>query len=362
MSTPWSQDLIKNLIEVVKTGILIIDKQGAIRFANRFAGELLGYPQDDLNGLALELFFLPEDSRIFLPNILKLTRESSGFEGEVLLRKRDGSPFFVNLSSALYQEEATGHEFIILTLQDISCFKKIGREQFDSDRFFGLGMMTDQISHQIRNPVASIGGFALRLAREQISKEDYQRYTQIIQNEARRLEYIIDRLVEFARVQPTRFVAYTLPEIFAGVAKMVPFDPKGKDLILHWPNLETMPDTVLYGNPDFIRRAVQCLIQNGLEACADRGEVLVSGELTESQLLIRIKDNGEGILPENLPFIFDPFFSTKFNYLGLGLTMAQRIVQVHQGQLKVDSVPGLGSEFQIFLPQDRRRAIRTKLF
>jgi PAS domain S-box-containing protein len=356
---PWSQDLIKNLIEVVKTGILIIDTQGTIRFANHYAAELLGFPQDALNEKSIEIFFLPEDSRIFLPNILKLTRESNGFEGEVMLSKRDGIPFFVNLSSALYQEASTGHEFIILTLQDITCFKKMGEEQLETERFFGLGRMTDQISHQIRNPLTSIGGFAQRLAREPISREDCQRYTQIIQNEARRLEHILDRLVEFARVQPTRFVPYTLPEIFAGVEKSVP--SKEEAAALRWPDLEKVPNNTIYGNPDFISRAVQCLIQNGLEACSNQGEVMVTGELTENQILIRIKDNGDGILPENLPFIFDPFFSTKFNYLGLGLTMAKRIVQVHQGQIKVKSVPGQGSEFRLLLPKDRRREIRTRL-
>lgn len=361
MNTPWSQDLIKNLIEVVKTGILIIDNQGEIRFANRYASELLGCPQDDLNGLALDIFFLPEDCRIFLPNILKMTRESSGFEGEVLLAKRDGSHFFVNLSSALYKEDSGGHEFIILTLQDITCFKRLGQEQLESERFFGLGRMTDQISHQIRNPVASIGGFALRLAREQTTREDYQQYAQIIQNEAKRLEYIIDRLVEFARVQPVPFVPYTLPEIFAGVEKSMGLDSDGKSLALRWPDLATLPDTTLYGIPDFIRRAVQCLMQNGLEASSGRGEVSLAGELTENQIRIRIKDNGDGILPENLPFIFDPFFSTKFNYLGLGLTLAKRIAQVHQGQIEVDSAPGRGSEFRILLPKDRRREIRTRL-
>jgi signal transduction histidine kinase len=94
---------------------------------------------------------------------------------------------------------------------------------------------------------------------------------------------------------------------------------------------------------------------------ADSKQVEVTGDFLENQILIRIKDDGHGILPENRPFIFDPFFSTKFNYLGLGLTMAKRIVQVHQGQIEVDSAPGQGSEFRLLLPKDRRREIRTRL-
>lgn len=361
-STSWSQNLINNLVEVVKTGIILTDNQGEIRFSNRFAAGLLGYPKDSLNGKSMGIFFLPEDTRIFLPNILKLTRDNTGFEGEALLCKRDGSSFFVNLSSALYQEESTGYEFIIFTLQDITHFKRMEKEQLDSERFIGLGMMTDQISHQIRNPVASIGGFALRLAKDRISQEEYHRYTEIIHNEARRLEYIIDRLVEFARVQTARYFAFSLSEIFEGVRKAFKMDLEGNPSCLTLPVLETLPVTPLYGDPALIIRAVQCVIRNGLEACSQKEDaVTVNEEMVDNKILLRVKDNGEGILPEHLPFIFDPFFTTKFNYLGLGLTMAKRIVQVHQGRINVDSTPKKGTEVCIILPKDRRREIRTRL-
>src|SRR4030043_805932 len=173
----WSQSLINNFVEVVKTGILLTDNQGEIRFTNRFADELFGYPKDSLNGNSMDVFFLPEDIGVFFPNIMKLTRDNGSFEGEALLRKRDGSSFFVNLSSALYQEESTGYQFFIFTLQDITHFKKMEKERLDSERFIGLGMMTDQISHHIRNPIASIGGFALRLTKDRISPEDYHQYS-----------------------------------------------------------------------------------------------------------------------------------------------------------------------------------------
>ncbi|HMK65502.1 MAG TPA: ATP-binding protein, partial [Thermodesulfobacteriota bacterium] len=215
-----------------------------------------------------------------------------------------------------------------------------------------------QISHQIRNPLTSIGGFALRLSREQTSRDDYQRYTQIIQTEAKRLEHILDRLVEFARVQPTPFVAYTLPEIFREAEKMV----GRENSPTHWHDPNALADTILYGNPSLISRAVQCLVQNAVEACSDNPEISVTGEMKDHQVLVCVKDNGEGILPENFPFIFDPFFSTKFNYLGMGLTLARRIAQVHNGQIQVDSRPGQGAEFRLLLPKDRRREIRTRLF
>ena len=203
---------------MVKTGIILTDNQGQIRFTNKLAAELFGYSSGILNGKSIETLFLPDDTQIFLSNIMKITLEDKGFEGEALLRRKDGSSLFVNLSTALYKGNSNGHGLIIFTIQDITYLKKIENEYVGSERFVGLGMMTDQISHQIRNPIVSIGGFALRLARGKVSDEEYSRYTRIIHDESRRLEYIIDRLVEFAKVYPVCYSPLTLSEIFEGVS------------------------------------------------------------------------------------------------------------------------------------------------
>jgi PAS domain S-box-containing protein len=361
-SINWSPGLISNLVEVLKTGILLTDNQGWIRFANHLANGLLGYPQDYLNGKSIETLFLPDDARVFLPNILRLTRDNSGFDGEVLLKKKDGDSIFVNCSTALYKDNSTGHELIIFALQDITLFKKMEKKQIESERFVGLGMMTDQISHQIRNPIAAIGGFALRLARDQISPDEYSDYTKIIHNEAKRLEHIIDRLVEFSHVHSDRFFALTLTEVFDGVRKAPQFELEGSSVRLKFPDSATLPVKPLYVDLALIEQALRCIVQNSLEASAKEGEVTVTGDIIGNQVLIGVKDQGEGIQPEHLPFIFDPFFTTKFNRLGLGLTMAQRIVQVHKGYIEVDSVPKEGTKVSIILPLDRRREIRTKLF
>jgi PAS domain S-box-containing protein len=358
---PWSPNLITLLINVLKTGILFTDKQGGIRFSNHLAGELLGYPPDGLTGQSIELLFLPEDTDFFLPNILKLTGDKACFAGEVLLKKKEGNSFFVNLSTTLYVEESTGEELIIFTLQDITHFKMMEKEQFDSERFIGLGMMTDQISHQIRNPVAAIGGFALRLAKDRTSPEEFNDYTKIIQNKARQLETIINRLVEFAHVNPDRYFPLTPGDIFEGVKKG--FRKKGEGILnrLQFPDPQTLSTAPLFGDLMLIIRAVQSLIQNGLEAGSNRSEVTVSCESLENEVRIRVKDRGEGILSEHLPFIFDPFYTTKFNSLGLGLTMAKRIVQVHKGTITVESTSQEGTVVSFILPRDRRREIRTRL-
>ena len=308
------------LVEVIKTGIVLTDTDGRIRFANDLATKLLAYSREELKDKPIQTLFMSDDIGIFLPNIMKLTVEKAGFEGEALLRRRDGTTFFVSLATTLYKEEDDeGYQLIIFTFQDISHLKRMQREYVDSDRFAGLGMMTDQISHQIRNPLVSICGFALRLVKETAPRDDYAHYTEIIQSEARRLESIIDRLVELARVGKAGYAALTLPRIFEGVEKLFKADPDGKPHRISFPASDTLPRITIFGDERLLIRALECVIRNGIEALSGDGEVALTGGITGHSVVIGVKDNGEGIPPETLPFIFDPFFSTRFNYLGLGL-------------------------------------------
>jgi PAS domain S-box-containing protein len=356
----WSQSLGSKLLEIVKTGIVLTGIDGRILFANNLAGILLGYSKDFLNGKPIETLFLPEDTGIYLPNIMKLTLEGSGFEGEALLRRNDGSTFFVNLSSVLYKGDSPKYELMVFTFQDITHLKNIEKEYISSERFAGLGVMTDQISHQIRNPIVSIGGFALRLAKDQISHEEFEHYTGIIHNEAKRLEFIIDRLVEFAQVYPTYYSAMTLTEVFDGIQKAFGHQIEENLLKIVFSESEWIYSEPIFGDLARIIRAVQCLVQNALEALPDAGQVTLGGSIIGNQVIINIKDNGDGILPENLPFIFDPFFTTKFNFLGLGLTLARRIIQEHKGRIEVNTLNKEETEVRIILPRERRREIRTQ--
>jgi PAS domain S-box-containing protein len=353
--------LVSQLIEAVKTGILLADNEGTIRFANEYLGTLLEYPKDSLIGKPLQHLFFHEDVPVFLANIMNLTLRDKGFEGEVLLRKGDGDSLFVKLSTARYREDSPERDILIITLQDISRFKQMEKNLFYSERFAGLGKMTDQIAHQIRNPVASIGGFALRLAKEKVPYELYARYTDIIYTEAIRLEQIINRLVEFAQVSSPHFRPINLAEIFQEVLKALALIQEANRSRIKIPSLEILPETTLYGDPGLLAQAVHYLLLNSLEASSDQDEIEVSGTVRDDQVIIEVKDRGEGVLPEHLPFVFDPFFSTKFNYLGLGLTTAKRIVTEHHGHVEILSIPKTGTEVSLVFPKDRRRPIRTRL-
>jgi len=358
----WSHNLSNKLIEIIKTGVILTDIKATIRFANDLALKLLNHSRQSLIGNPLEMIFMPDDREIFLRNIIQVTNHEGGFEGEALLLGRDDTRLFVHLSTAMYRGDLPHMDLMIFTIQDITMLKQMEKVYQRSEGFANLGMITDQISHHIRNPIVSIGGFALRLAQKQLSKEEYFKYTNIIHSEARRLEYIIDRLAEFTKIQSATYQPMTIYQIIEGVREEITNFLEKDQSKVKFPDKKALSQDTIYGDFALIVKALLLIIKNSLEALRDGGEVSLEAKIKNHHVVFKVKDNGEGIQPKDLPFIFDPFFTTKFNNLGLGLTLVKRIIEGHKGSIDVFSLPKEGTTVTIMFPKERRREIRTKRF
>jgi two-component system sensor histidine kinase HydH len=104
------------------------------------------------------------------------------------------------------------------------------------------------------------------------------------------------------------------------------------------------------GDKRLLTLVLNSLFKNAAEAMAPRGDLSISAYSQGKQIIIKVADTGRGIAPEDLPRVFDPFFTSHTHGSGLGLTTVQRIVSEHNGAVSVKSTPGKGTEFQIQLP------------
>jgi signal transduction histidine kinase len=199
------------------------------------------------------------------------------------------------------------------------------------------------------------------LARDQIPNRDFPQYAKIIHDQSTRLESLVNRLSELAKIPSPFFRPLSQTRFWEEVLYQAKLSPETKDLVIQAPDPETLPSGEFFGDLPQLVRAVHCMLQNAGEALTHPQAVQCQGYESEDRITLMVKDAGEGINPENLPFIFDPFFTTRFNHIGLGLTLAKRIIKEHQGEIEVESRPGLGTEVKILLPKDRRRPIRSRL-
>ena len=349
---------LKFVLEAVNSGILILNREQVIVFSNSKARKLIS-PQNSLVGLPFKELFPEEDREILATNLIKMAEKNGEFEGDVMLMRRDGQGLISRISIAGWKD---GRErTFVVTISDISRLKDIERLLKSSERMIYLGQMLDDISHQIRNPVLAIGGFARRLMTTRLERPEY---VKVIMEEARRLELLLQVLTRFIQLPRPSFALYkaqVIIDMIAELAKEI-CSEHGVSLrlsTLYDSRVEVVTDITL------LKKAVEAVLINGCEACLeDSNQAFVricfeqAGERPWS-LKVSVEDSGQGIRPPLMERIFHPFFTTKTGHLGMGLTFTKRIMEEIGGRIHVESSLGKGTKVTLTLPGDRRKAIRT---
>ncbi|MCB2191908.1 MAG: PAS domain-containing protein [Deltaproteobacteria bacterium] len=228
------------------------------------------------------------------------------------------------------------------------------------DKLVALGKLVASVAHEINNPIAAIFNFVKLMLKglengHTKSKDlhNYHDYLELCAQEARRCSTIVDNLLSFARQNSPAPHTINLRELLDTTIMLTGHRMKlsGVDFKLEVPE----QGLEVWGDASQLQQVFTNLIFNALEAMPQGGTLAVlGGELPqESKVWLEFRDSGEGISPENLPRIFEPFFSTKADGhgVGLGLSMVYGIVREHGGEVLVDSKPGRGTTFRLVLPR-----------
>jgi PAS domain S-box-containing protein len=360
-------EILKNkhpFLDLVQVAFILTDVHSKILYANRYTKRLFGYAREEIEGERIRVLFLEEDLTYFLPNIIYLSLYKNGFEGEALLRQKDGIKVFAQLYTTTFKEG--GEVFISFSFQEIQRLKKLERERMEMERWAGLGMMVEEIAHQVRNPIVTIGGYSQRLLNTFSPSPKGKSYLQQILREAKRLETLIQRLEEYVLFPKPAFRKERIEEVVETVLQASSKEAAEKGVFF---NLETR---ALDGRGDFfidkdlIAKALFYILENSIEAVRQipvgkKGRV-VKVILFEDggSIGISISDRGEGIPKKNLGRIFEPFFSTRPGRVGLGLTFVKKVVEEQGGSIRVESRLKKGTTITLTFSKDRRRMLRRE--
>ena len=351
---------LQQAIDLIEDAIIITDTSGTILYLNKKARELFGYGVKASIGKSIGMLFLPDDLTYFLPNILKKTQVKGGYEGENLLQDRNKTMVFVRLATSLYRGESRDGNWIIFTIHDITKLKELERNYYESQRLASLGRMVEEIAHKIRNPVVSIGGFAKRISRT-ISEGNQLQYFKRIEKEIGRLEGIIDQVQNFATLPKPVHKTQNIRKIIEASLKSISTNASQKRVVIDFEVEKPSWNPIVFIDGGLLAKALSYILDNAIEAINGEGSIHVKLFSKDDFIGIEISDTGCGIPEENLRSIFDPFFSTKPDKLGISLAMTHRIIKEQGGTIQVLSQQGKGTRFAIFLPKERRRKIRTQL-
>ncbi len=349
-------------LDLVQVAFVLTDIHSRILYANRFTERLFGYSRKEMEGERIRLFFLEEDLTYFLPNIIYLTLYQNGFDGEILLKQKDGKKVFVHLSTASFKEG--GESFLTFSFHEIQRLKMVEREKLLMDHWASLGLMIEEIAHQIRNPIVSLGGYAKRLTRGPSSPGD-KIYLSRILEETKRLEQMIQRLEEVILVQKPVLKKEGILEVIGGAIQDLSNEARSKGISIKLETKSLKGGEAFLVDRGLITRALSHLIENSIDAILNKSPkrektIRITVTTRDGDALISIRDQGEGILKRNLHHLFDPFFSTRPDRIGLGLTFVKRVIEGHGGKIHIESVQREGTTVTLILPMERRRQIRRE--
>jgi len=356
----FAPKLIGDLLNVIHNAILVIDSQQKIIFVNSRTAKMFNTTVSQLQDQHITRLFMPEDKDILVNNILGIIRHDGEYEGEAMFKRADDSTF-LGLIAGTYFKWDNQQAGMAFTIHDITAMKSIEKSLRRSERIAFLGRLIDDISHQIRNPVAIIGGFSRRL----VADNTCATKAQAILKEATHLEALLDTLGKFiklSRPHPKRIPLKTLIQVAEKqLCQTV------RDLGCTWVSDfdEALIDVTLLVDQELLLRALESVVVNACESydqTALEKPVIFKVEHTDNPKLpytISIVDHGVGIPEEQIEHIFAHFYSNKTKHIGMGLSFAQRIIEEQMGEITIESSKGKGTIINFHLVKERRRGIRT---
>ena len=222
-----------------------------------------------------------------------------------------------------------------------------------AERLSAVGEMSAVLAHEVRNPLGSIRGTAEILMDDFHPGDRKYEFLEILIKETDRLNRVVEEFLQLARPVQVEQETSDLQEELAQVVTLVSAEAASRGVQLQLAPADLPP---VRGDREKLRQVFLNLILNGVQATGRGGLLAVAareipaGEDTSHAVEISFTDTGEGMAPEVLRRIFEPFYTTKEGGTGLGLAIAQKIIESHGGRIEVTSTPGKGTTFNVNLP------------
>lgn len=345
---------LKNIFESISDQVFFTDKDCTIRRINQAVSKRTGKPESEIIGeKCYKIFHGANEPLKECPHAKTLETELSvieEFENPHL-----GGTFVISNSPIL---DSMGNFMgTVHIARDITELRDLRERVASAERMAALGELAARVAHEIRNPLISVGGFARRL--EKRLTGDTAEYAKIIVNEVTRLESILKEILGFVKTSSAVKSRTNVNELVDDIVNLITpeIEEKGNSIIKY---ISEAPIIAVI-NPDKIREAILNLIKNAGQS-TENGTIRVSTKMENEEAVIEIADTGCGIGKDDRKNIFNPFFTTKSQGTGLGLAVTHKIIQEHNGRIKVESFTKedketgleaeIGTVFRIYLPAE----------
>lgn len=358
------------LYHAAPIGLVSTNELDLIVQVNQTLATMLGFTTAELADKPLSTYVPPQDGDAYSQYRMAVLDQPVSSGCEIRLCKKDGSLLWVRLDSVFDDQDEADHRLVRSIISDITARKeatilaaRLQREMLHKDKLQAIGELSGGIAHEFNNLLTPILGYLeLFLLGKTSAHPDYKNIC-LIQNAANRAKDLVQQLLAFSHPatenQEPMLLEPCLEEVIAMARHTIP-----ANVSLSLRLERSLPP--VSGNSGALSQAILNLILNACHAMPGGGVLTI--ELTDAGvraipcavepgatrqfLCVTVEDTGTGMSAESIKHIFDPFITTKGTGMGtgLGLSMVHGIIALHEGHINVESTPGQGSVFRVYLP------------
>lgn len=343
----------ENILRSVASGVITFDREGKIMTFNPAAEIILSKRSDDAIGNICEDVF-GKDNPITMIQMESLERGEGIARMETTVEKSYGEKIWLGLNTSLLKDNNGRLIGLILVFSDLTEIKHLQAQMELKERFALLGEMSAGIAHELRNPMGAIAGFSKLLSKKLDNGDERKPIADAIEKEIDGMNRVINELLNFTKPTDLNLSKVELKPLIEDSLSSIQLNSVKYNLISgKIPAIDA--DDVL------LKQVFINLFQNAIDAMPEGGELKIvlnikpQTETQRQEAEIEISDTGTGIPEDKLKKIFHPFFTTKKNGTGLGLSLVQKIILYHGGKVEVESKKGKGTTFRIGLPVNHHR-------
>ncbi|KZM57057.1 histidine kinase [Aeribacillus pallidus] len=341
------------ILESIPYAIITTDKNGKITTFNRGAEELTLFSREEAIGRNIIDLPIKENKDVFLS--WKTLQEGKEFDDvESYIFDKNKKKHDVKIHSSLYHGEGNKVVGTIIVIRDVSHIKKLEEYLRQSERLASLGQLTAGIAHEIKNPLSIVQAAAEAISMEikelQFENSIITELTNDILETSQRMNQLLVNFLKLSKgeednIKETINVIAVIDELLSHLRK------KMKDQGIQVIKQYAEKKVYVLANQNGLTQVFLNILINSMQAMEQGGTLLIKVEKFEKNCMVQIEDSGVGIPASKLPWIFNPFFSTKREGTGLGLSIAHEIIVQHNGKIWAESVEGSGTSLYVQLPR-----------
>ncbi|HKV77042.1 MAG TPA: PAS domain S-box protein [Candidatus Sulfotelmatobacter sp.] len=348
------EEFRSRLLESFPDLILVVDLEERYTFVSSRAEALLGYRPDEMLGKKISEMTDHSPDLVSLYRTLVSGDQAFG-AAEYATRHRDGSGRTMRAAGSQLTDAEGKISGVIFSLRDITIERKLEQQIVESERLAAMGAMIGGVAHELNNPLTSILGVS-ELLQDTETNETSRKQLGMLQQQARRAAEIVQNLTYFSRPPAPGKSRINLVEIVERTLNLHAYSLRKNNIAVDFLKETGMPYAL--GDPHQLMQVFLNLIVNAEQAireARDRGTLRIRLGKGAGTVWVSFQDDGPGIPKENLPSIFDPFYTTKRpgRGTGLGLSICKSVMKEHNGSVEAANAPDGGAMFTVTLPLAR---------